>query len=312
MQTEEELRMRGFDRPGRVSEVAAVSIKVALAGVLAIGLAGCGSGSSTAGGDVPGGDIPSGFVRPSIPGRGGQAWPSAMPSDIPYFGAELDTFMPQRTQHGDLYGVRMFFVGVTLDQLNDYVETLRRAGWALKPEVYYTPPETEEEADARAAKGDYDAWVATKSPRVLTISVPHSEDGMITFDVDGLTKAESDALPGMDDFIAGLPTPTPAPIRTWPPEWAGKLPEPQGCILGANGNLNVSPDSLWVACGYPDADPDHHQAIIDSYTAELTAAGFTLQPGPPGSEMLVFENGSINVVLMTGDDNWMLISATEH
>jgi hypothetical protein len=301
--------MRGFARLGRVWD------GVALAVVLAVGLAGCGSSASPTSnpGDSGGGNgaSPSDFGWPSIPGSGPQAWPSAMPSDIPYFPGQLDMFMPQRRQSGDSYGVRMFFLGVTKQMLDDYVETLRQEGWTLKPEVYYTPPETEEEASARAARGDYDAWVASKGTRVLTITVPNTDDGFVTFDVDGLTKAESDALPGMDDIIDGLPTPTPGPAQTWPPEWAAKLPEPHGCILGANGNMTSSPSSLYVACGYPDADPDHHQAIVDAYLADLAAAGFTPQEGPPGSTMLVYQNGSINAVVMTGAEEWMIISATE-
>jgi hypothetical protein len=288
-----------------------VSVVAALAVVLAIGLAGCGSGGSSSDEGGNGGDNPSDFVRPSIPGSGPQAWPSAMPADIPYFPGQLDMFMPQRRQSGDSYGVRMFFTGVTKQMLDDYVETLRQEGWTLKPEVYYTPPETEEDAAERAARGDYDAWIARKGTRVLTITVPSSDGDEVTFDVDGLTEAESDALPGMDDFIEGLPTPTPWPAQTWPPEWAGKVPEPHGCTLGANGNLTSSSSNLYVACGYPDADPDHHQAIVDAYLADLAAAGFTPQEGPPGSTMLVYQNGSINVVVMTGAEEWMIISATE-
>ncbi len=288
-----------------------VSVVAALAVVLAIGLAGCGSGGSSSDEGGNGGDNPSDFVRPSIPGSGPQAWPSAMPADIPYFPGQLDMFMPQRRQSGDSYGVRMFFTGVTKQMLDDYVETLRQEGWTLKPEVYYTPPETEKDAAERAARGDYDAWIARKGTRVLTITVPSSDGDEVTFDVDGLTEAESDALPGMDDFIEGLPTPTPWPAQTWPPEWAGKVPEPHGCTLGANGNMTSSPTNLYVACGYPDADPDHHQAIVDAYLADLAAAGFTPQEGPPGSTMLVYQNGSINVVVMTGAEEWMIISATE-
>ena len=296
---------------GRFGRPAGVWVVAALAVVLAVGLSGCGSGSSSssiAPGGVPG---DSDFVRPSIPGSGPQAWPSAMPSDIPYFPGQLDMFMPQRRQSGDSYGVRMFFTGVTKQMLDDYVETLRQEGWTLKPEVYYTPPETEEEANERAARGDYDAWVARKGTRVLTITVPNTDDGFVTFDVDGLTKAESDALPGMDDFIEGLPTPTPWPAQTWPPEWAGKVPEPHGCTLGANGNLTSSSSNLYVACGYPDADPDHHLAIIADYLADLAAAGFTPQEGPQSSTMFVYQNGPINVVVMTGAEEWMIVSATE-
>jgi hypothetical protein len=286
--------MRGLAR------LAGISIVV----VLALGLAGCGNGGD--GGVDNGGD----FVRPSIPGNGAQAWPSAMPADIPYFPGHLDTFMPQRRQSGDSYGVRMFFTGVTQAQFQAYLDELKTAGYTLQPKVYYQEPDTEEHAKERAARGDYDAWVATKPPRVLTLTVPGPNGGEITFDVDGLTKAESDALPGLSDYLSGhMPSPTPMPSVGWPIEWAGTVPAPEGCYLGANGIVTSSPKNLYIACGYPDADPQHHQAVLNAYQAKLLAAGFAQTEGS-STTMIVYEKGPITVVLMT-TDQWMAISATE-
>jgi hypothetical protein len=293
--------MRGFTR--------LASIGAALAVVLAVGLAGCGSGGSSSGNPGDSTDDGGGFVRPSVPGIGPQAWPSAMPADVPPFSGHMSMIM-KRGESGGSYSVRMFFDGISDEQFEAYIETLRQEGWALKPETYYTPPETEEDAAERAARGDYDAWIATRAPRSMTLSVPHGS-GQVTFDLGGLTQAESDALPDVEDMLSGLPTATPWPAQTWPPEWAGKVPEPQGCTLGANGNLTSSPTNLYVACGYPDADPDHHLAIIADYQADLAAAGFTPQDGPQSSTMFVYQKGPINVVVMTGADEWMIVSATE-
>jgi hypothetical protein len=107
---------------------------------------------------------------------------------------------------------------------------------------------------------------------------PHEDSvpllGEITFDVDGLTRAESDALPDLEDYLAAhMPSPTPVPSVSWPAEWADRVPAPDGCLLGANGNIVSSPENVYVACGYPDKDPQHHEAVVDAYKAKLLAAG---------------------------------------
>ncbi len=286
-------------------------VGVSVVVVLALGLAACGSGSGGSGGPGAASGDPGAFVRPSLPEMGGpKAWPSAMPADIPAFPYYLDSFMPQRRQSGDSYGVRMFFTGVTKQQLDAYLDQLRAAGYKLEPKVYYTPPQTEEDANRRAAAGDYDAWVATKAPRVITVTVPQTAQGEVTFDVDGLTKAESDALPGMDDFLGQLPTPTIEISKAWPAEWATKVPAPDGCVIGANGNMNVSPTSLYVACGYPDKDPAHQQAVVDAYQAKLLAAGFAMR-NPPVGPAMTFEKGNLQVQLLTGGTDWFIIIANE-
>ncbi len=297
--------MSGFGR-----RLTAVSVVVALA----IGAAACSSGGSGSGGSGSGGSGGSdqgAFVRPSLPGMGGpKAWPSAMPSDVPAFPFQIESFMPQRRQSGDTFGVRIFFVGVTKQGLDAYLAQLRAAGYKLEPKVYYTPPETEEDANRRAAAGDYDAWVATKSPRVISITVPQTPQGDVTFDLDGLNRAESDALPGMDDFLGPLPTPTAEISKTWPAEWAAKVPAPEGCVIGANGNMNVGSGNLYVACGYPDKDPAHQQAVADAYRAKLVAAGFVLQASPVAG-MYRYVKGNIEVLVLTNGAGFMIINATE-
>ncbi len=293
--------MRGFGRS------AAISAAVALA----IGLAGCGHSSGTAGG---GGAVPSFPDWADNPGQSYGAlevWPSGMPADIPPFGGHMGMIM-KRGETDSGYSVRMFFDGISDGQFEAYLATLRAAGYSLKGEVYYTPPETEDEAKARAARGDYDAWKATRSPREVALSVPKGS-GQVVVDVDGLTQAESDALPDDEDLIkARFSTPSPGPGMSWPPEWTGKVPAPDGCYLGANNNMSSTPTELFVACGYPDADPAHHQAIDDAYRAKLVAAGFTTQGGGPDTgTMTVYEKDSITVVLMTGSEDWLTISVTQ-
>jgi hypothetical protein len=231
--------------------------------------------------------------------------------------------MPQRRQAGDSYGVRMFFEGVGGDQFNAYLADLREAGYSLKGVVYYTEVEGEEHADERAARGEYDAVVATKTPKVVTVTVPSSSGDTVTFDIDGLTQAESDAMPGMDDFLNASTSPQiigpdgqviEATPVSWPAEWADRVPAPEGCTLGANGIMTSSPGSLYVACGYPDEDPAHHAAIVAAYKAQLVAAGFTVtreQAGQDGGlAMILLEKGTIRITIMAGSPDWMTITVT--
>lgn len=291
--------MRGLGR------LAAISILVALA----IGAAGCGHGSGS-GKPLP--SLSTFSFGPDLTHPGAvnalTVWPSAMPTDIPALSGHMNMIM-KRGELGGSYSVRMFFDGISDGQFEAYVAALKKAGYSLKGQVYYSAPETEEEAEARAARGDYDVWIATRTPRELTLSIPNGS-GQVTIDLDGLTQAESDALPDAEDiFKAGMPTPTPFPSNSWPPDWA-EVPAPDGCGLGANGNFHADATSLYIACAFPDTDPVHQQAIVDAYKAKLAAAGFTSQAGPATTTMIVYDKGSVTVVLMVGDPEWMTVSAT--
>ena len=113
----------------------------------------------------------------------------------------------------------------------------------------------------------------------------------------------------------------------WPAAWASDVPTPQGCTLDPQP-MDMTSDSLMVACVYPDQDATHHQQVFDDYAALLTSAGFTSPLGPgaidPGSDsessripapppisIATFTRGALSVtVLREGAPNGMRIQIT--
>lgn len=171
--------MRGFVG----SRMAAVALAVGLA----VALAACGG---------------NGAFKPDLEGTGrygavvpSEDWPAGAPADVPAFPGHLDNLMG-----GGSSRVRMFFSGVSGDQFNAYLADLREAGYTLKGVAYYTEAQGEEHAEEEAARGEYDAVVATREPKKVTMTVPATPDGSVTFDIDGLTQAERDAMPDMNGW----------------------------------------------------------------------------------------------------------------
>jgi hypothetical protein len=174
---------------------------------LAIVLSGCGgsTAATAAGGGAtpgPGGgsgdwsllvDITAGANGATVVVSPADNWPAGAPADVPAFPGHLDSVMPERSHTA--YGIvaRMLFSGVRKEQFAAYLDKLRNAGFQLRGAVYYSAEAGQAAAQQRAKSGDYDAVIATKDTRNLTITVP-SGDGRVTFDLDGLTQAESDAL----------------------------------------------------------------------------------------------------------------------
>jgi hypothetical protein len=305
----------------------AVAVAGLAASLAAVG-AGCGAGSTSGGNGGGGGGGGDTDVTVNVPwtDANGAAlapaagWPDGTPADIPPFPGRVVEIMPQRRTYANgLEGVRMFLTGVTRDQFVAYVVELRGLGYDVTGIVYYTNDSAEGAAQAQAAAGNFDAIKAVKGDRTLTITVPASEADEVTFDADGLTKAESAAfggtLPGLPS--AAMPIATPVVVGEWPADWADRLPRPHGCSIGANAIMVDTPTTLAIVCSYPDDDPQHHQAIVAAYKAELLAAGFTevseMTAGaeiPGGVSSLTFEKGSLTVsVIAVGG---LTINAMEH
>ena len=227
-------------------------------------LSGCGgssSGSSPAGGRGAGTS-----VVVDISGNGGtidpsqiQGWPSTAPSDVPAFPGTVDNLMVGR-QNGNGYGVRIFFSGVTTEEFGAYLSALHAAGYKVQGIVYYSDaPNAEANAQARAARGEYDAVRATKDPRRINISVP-AADGRLTYDLDGLTKAENDAMN----------------VAPWPAGWADKVPAPNGCQLDSRSILSSDLSGFRLYCLYASTDQASRDQVVDAYLAALQAKGFSI------------------------------------
>jgi hypothetical protein len=307
--------MGRWDVPSWLSAGARVVAVAGLAASLAVIGAGCGGGSAVASGGQDGGG--DGDVAADVPWTNANGvalapasgWPEGTPGDIPPFPGKVVEIMPQRRTYANgLEGVRMFLTGVSPEQFVAYVVELRGLGYEVTGIVYYTNDSARGAAQAQAAAGNFDAIKAVKGDRNLSITIPTSSSDEVTFDADGLTKAESATfggkLPGLPS--AAMPTETPVALGEWPADWADRVPQPHGCTIGANAVMIDTPTSLGVMCAYPDGDLQHHQAIVASYKAELLAAGFTetseMTAGaeiPGGISSLTFETGALTVHVVT-------------
>ncbi|MGA9594858.1 MAG: hypothetical protein WBV06_01765 [Acidimicrobiia bacterium] len=203
-------------------------------------LVGCGGDDVTATTSPPPGDTaPAGTEDPGLGPVGGEEWPDAIPGDIPVLAGEITMVMADSTK------VRLFYAGVSDDDLRGYLDQLESLGYDLEYVVYETPGNPGR-AQERADAGEWDAVRATKGDYHLGLEFGA---GTGTFDIGGIP---------MD----GL-----GPDTAWPEAWSG-VPAPSGLPisqvtdLGANGPL--------VEVAY-ETDDD-----ITAYVAELEAAGFTV------------------------------------
>ncbi len=209
-------------------------LAVVLVAVMALGACGGEDGvaPTTSAGDM-------GYENPGLGPVGGEEWPDAIPDDIPVLDGEITLVMA-----GDV-SVRMFYAGVSDDDLVGYIEKLDSLGYDLEYIVYETPG-SEDRAQEKADAGEWDAVRATKGEYHLGLEFG---SGTGTFDISGIP---------MEGF---------GPDTSWPEQWAG-IPAPmqlavnQVVDLGANGPL--------VEVAY-ETDDD-----ITAYVAELEAVGFTV------------------------------------
>jgi hypothetical protein len=181
----------------------------------------------------------TGYEDPGLGPVGGEDWPEAIPADIPVLPGEITMVMS-----GDV-SVRLFYAGVSDNDLVGYLEKLDSLGYDLEYIVYETPG-SEDRAQEKADAGEWDAVRATKGEYHLGLEFG---GGTGTFDISGIP---------MEGF---------GPDTSWPEQWAG-IPAPtqlavnQVVDLGANGPL--------VEVAY-ETDDD-----ITAYVAELEAVGFAV------------------------------------
>jgi hypothetical protein len=238
------------DMRGRMSMVAVVA-----AILLVSGCADTGHDDPYPG---PPGDLPDAFGASTSDG-----WPSTAPADIPPFPGHLDMILAGR-DNGTDYGVRLFFSDVSTGDFDEYLATIKSAGYTVTGIVYYRDGAgAEEDANARAARGDYDAYSASNATRRLTITVPGPDGGGVTYDLDGLTLEESDAM-------------NTAP---WPAAWESRVPAPAGCALDVRvGILAASDTELRVNCTFGSTDAAEWNSVVEAYLARLESLGYDVAP----------------------------------
>jgi hypothetical protein len=216
----------------------------------------------------------TGGAAATIPPDATADWPASAPADVPAFPGTLENLMTGRQGGGPgsggpanaahRFGARLFFAEVPRASFDSYLAVLRAAGYVTDGVVYYSGETSEGEAKAqqRAASGEFDAVIATRSPRILTITVPGA-DGGVTFDLDGLTEAENAALD----------------VLPWPAAWADRIPAPAGCHIGSRGIIAEGSDGIQLECTYDATDPASRQAVLTDYVAVLVARGFAVTQG---------------------------------
>jgi hypothetical protein len=202
--------------------------------LLLAALAGCGGeepAATTSAVDAP---VEDSGLGPA----GGEEWPDAIPGDIPVLDGEITMIM------SDDLSLRMFYAGVSDDDLLDYLAELESLGYDLEYIVYATPG-NEERAQERADAGEWDAVRATKGDYRLALEFG---EGTGVFDVEGIP---------MEGF---------GPDTEWPDAWAG-IPAPSALAI----NQVIDPgNGPLVEVAY-ESDDD-----IEGYVAELEGAGFTV------------------------------------
>jgi hypothetical protein len=276
----------------------------------------------------------------------GQGWPWPDMADVPPFPGTMAkgaSFVHGFQVNGEnRMGATLSFDGVTSEQFRAYAMLLRQNGYQVGGLIYYN---TDQEAAARrGAAGDVDRVVATKGPRRFTISAPSAPNGNVRFDFDGLTQDELAAIPTQeihDDIVVGpngetykisarpIPStsivmPTLPPVGgspsalasgsgSWPAAWAGRVPEPAGCVIKPGAIRSATASLLYLTCSYADADLQHHQAFIAAYEEKLVAAGFTVtdeqKDGTSSIGLIILTKGSLRVTVMNAEPEGMIVTA---
>ncbi len=265
---------------------------------LAAVLSGCGGSSAATGAQGSSGD-----VTVAINGNGAAitpadiaGWPSTAPADVPAFPGHVDNLMVGR-RNGNGYGVRIFFSGVTKDKFGAYVGVLRSAGYKVQGVVYYTDipgVDSNANAQARADRGEYDAVKATKDPRRINVNVP-ATDGTVTYDLDGLTKDENDAMN----------------VSPWPAGWADKVPAPDNCKLDSHSIIGTNSTGFRLYCIYTATDQATRDGIVNSYLSALQAKGFKVIGTGSNRSSFKLSNGSYEVAINPDQGGHMYIEATK-
>jgi hypothetical protein len=307
-------RARTSTRPGRTAGATALAsvVPALLAVVLAAFVAACGPGPAGIGpvatlsdgtGVVV--DLPVSTPPPSdSPPAAGRTprptpatdWPTTAPADVPSFPGRLDNLMAgRRSDHG--LGVRMFFSSVNRGQFESYIEALRAGGYVVKGVVYYTDSTEAGQLSAqqRAARGDIDSVIARRDPRDLTITVPNDADGLVTFDLDGLTQAENDALN----------------TAAWPAAWAARLPQPHDCKLDSRSIQINSATGLQVYCTYTATDQAARDKVVEDYLDVLAERGFKTIDADSKRYYVKLQDASIQVTIYPDMGGRMQIEAVE-
>lgn len=179
-----------------------------------------------------------------IPGLGGSTeWPAYIPSEIPPLNGTITNVMEAAGSH-----VRLFYEGITKEQLEQYLSQLESLGYSLEY-IVYVPEGFPDNSEERLKQGDYDAVRITRGEYQMNIE--YGEE-ILTYDIS--TAAFAQSIPA-------------APKTNWPAGLAGLVPQPARCSLD-NNILPDSTDWFMLTCRPEDS------SVLDEYRQALEAAGF--------------------------------------
>ena len=192
---------------------------------------------------LPTNDAASPQLPPRIPGASGASgWPAYIPADIPPLEGTITNVMEAPGSH-----VRLFFEGVSEQQLKEYLSQLQSMGYTLEY-VVYVPEGIPNNSDERLKAGDYDAVRIARGAYDMTIEFGEE---LLTYDISTTAFANS------TQDTAGL---------EWPAGLASLVPQPERCPI--ENMLPPQPDWVMISC-HPADD-----AVLDDYLRLLQGAGF--------------------------------------
>jgi hypothetical protein len=186
-------------------------------------------------------------IDPGWTSRGEAAvWPDYIPEDIPVLEGKIRKVMVAPESH-----IRIFYEGLSKDQIDQYLRLLEQKGFHLEYQVYIQEgfPDNSEE---RMKKGDYDAVDITKGDYHMNLGYG---EGNISYDI----------------YTSGfaMPIPTPAGLD-WPADLVNVVPKPERCIIEM-----AAPDGKG---GYQITCRPADQKVGSDYLGVLQTTGFLPKP----------------------------------
>jgi hypothetical protein len=189
----------------------------------------------------------------------GSQWPSEIPKILPPLDAPIDSVMAGATH------VRIFYSNVPVDVFQEYLGRLKAAGCTLEAVVYNSNPTSDENARKRAARGEYDAIYTSLGDLDLRMEVNSDWNGIVTYDIDGLSRDQLSAIDAPD----------------WPEAWTSLVPQPAGCTLIRPSIMEASETRLMVLCNYVEKPAEEQLTVYKTYLQILLDLGYQIENQPP-------------------------------
>ena len=172
-------------------------------------------------------------------------WPEYIPDAIPELKGEISLIF------ADDYTIRIFFNGVSRDDLEEYIKTMKNYGYK-EEYILYVQEGFADNSKEREKKGDFDAVKFIKDNYEITVE--QGEDvAVMDIASNKFSQAEKDIINQAQN-----------PQYKWPDSLF--FPQPEGCEIETVQNLDDG--SLYILCVYEN---DNN---INEYVEILQQIGF--------------------------------------